>query len=475
MADCCDHINDQKHLLIIGGGSAAFAAAIRASEKGAKVTLVNGGLPIGGTCVNVGCVPSKTLVRAAEVLHKANNHSFRGIHSEGNVSDFREVIQQKRELVQELRQVKYLDVVENFTGFRRIDGKAKLIDVNAIEVNGEIIQGDRILIATGVTPNMPDFPGLEETDYLTNETLFELEDLPESLIVMGGGYVGLECAQLFARFGSKVTILQRSSHILSDQMPDIANSLTQYLDAENIKIVTNVSVKNVKRENGAMRIMAKTGEEQQEFYASHLMLATGRTPNTSGLNLEAIGVKTDNRGYVVVDKYLQTSVNGIYAAGDVLGENLYVYAAAYEGGLAAENALLGNKKDRDYTILPWVVFTDPQVAGVGLDERQAEEQGIHFEISVLPLSYVPRAIAARDTRGFIKLIKERSTDKLIGARIVAPEGSELLMELALAVKYELSTHTLSEFFHPYLTLSEGVKLAAISFGKSVNQLSCCAS
>lgn len=478
MDDCCasnaPQGNGAGHLVIVGGGSAAFAAAIRATELGASATIINDRLPIGGTCVNVGCVPSKTLIRAAEAHHRAGRHAFAGIESCSRIVDFGAVIRQKRELVEQLRQAKYIDVVGPLPGVRLVEGRAHLVAPDAVEVNGERFSGARVLIATGVSPFVPSIPGLEETGFLTNESLFELEKLPESLVVLGGRYVALECAQMMARFGSRVIILQRSERILPTESPDITDAMTAYFREEGIEIVTGVETRSVRRAGDRVHVETRVGGEPRTFTASHILAATGRHPNTSGMGLEDVGVELDDHGFVAVDDALRTSVAGVYAAGDVIGDPEFVYTAAYEGALAAENAITGEARRRDYTALPWVVFTDPQVAGVGLDERQAKEQGIDAEVATLPLSHVPRSLAARDTRGFITLIRDRATDRLVGGRILAPEGSELLMEIALAIRFGITVGQIRSSFHPYLTLGEGVKLTVIAFGKDVAALSCCA-
>ncbi len=474
---CCPQGNDRlepRHLVVLGGGSAAFAAAIRASELGGRVTIINDGLPTGGTCVNVGCVPSKTLIRAAEVLHRANHHQFAGIRAHAAVVDFRAVIEQKRELVTQLRQAKYLDVIRDVPSIRLIQGRARFVSPNTVSFNGQQLQGDCFLIATGASPFVPLIPGLEEAGYLTNQTAFELEELPESLIVLGGRFVALECAQMFARFGSQVTILQRSDRILPGETSDLTDALTGYLCKEGIQIETGVTIHRVHRETKRVVVEAEVGGVGRTFHAEQIFVATGRKPNTAGLGLETVGVQVNRDGFIQVDETLRTSVPNIFAAGDVLGENMYVYTAAYEGALAAENAIKEDFRTRDYTGLPWVIFTDPQVAGVGWDERQAAEQGLDADVAVLPMSHVPRSMAARDTRGFVKLIRDKATDRLLGARILAPEGSELLMEVSLAIKYGITVTEIASSFHPYLTLGEAIKLAALTFRKDVNKLSCCA-
>ncbi len=461
-------------LIIMGGGSAAFAAALRASELGADVTMINEGLPIGGTCVNVGCVPSKTLIRAAEAHYRASHHHFSGIESQSHVADFQAIVAQKRQLVEELRQEKYINIIEETQNLRFVKGRARLVAPNRITVNGDKITGDSILIATGARPMIAPVAGLMETGYLTNETAFELEKLPGSFIVLGGRYIALECAQMLARFGSKITILQRSSRILPTEGEDLTDALSGYLREEGIEVVTNVTTRLVRKEGNQVLVEATVDETPRTFYAEQILVATGRKANTEGLGLEETRVEVDSKGFLKVDETLKTSVSNIYGAGDVIGEPMFVYTTAYEGALAAENAISESARVRDYSILPWVIFTDPQVAGVGLDEVQAEEQGIETDAVSLPLTQVPRSLAARDTRGFIKLIRDRQTDKLMGARILAPEGSELLMQISLALKYGMTTKELASSFHPYLTLSESIKLAAISFEKDVKKLSCCA-
>jgi len=468
---------DKKHLIIIGGGSAAFAATIQAHEMDVKVTMVNDGLPIGGTCVNVGCVPSKNLIRAAEELHRAQNTRFEGIEANGRVSDFKKVIEQKTDMVKELRQGKYIDVVKDMDDFRQIKGRARISSPTSIEVNSETIQGDNILVATGARPHVPNIKGLTDVRYLDNESAFELESLPKSIIVLGGRYIALEIAQMFARLGSKVTVLQRSNRILPTESEDLTDELTNLLENEGLNIITGNQFQSVYEENNKIIVESiingKNGK-LQKFEAEKIIVATGRTPNTNNMGLEEVGVKINDKGFIAVNDYLQSSISTIYSAGDVLGRNMFVYTAAYEGKLAVSNIYSPIKKKSDYTALPWVIFTDPQVAGVGLDETQATDKGIDYDVAKLPLSYVPRSIAARDTRGFIKLIRNKQTDELVGARILAPEGSELLMEIATAIKFGITVEQLKEMFHPYLTLSEGIKLAAITFSKDVAELSCCA-
>jgi len=452
--------SSEKHMIIIGGGSAAFGAALEAQSLGARVTLINAGLPIGGTCVNVGCVPSKNLIRAAETLHKAESNPFNGIQTGGRVTDFKALINQKRQLVNELQEQKYVDVIADVDGIQQIPGRAKVTSSKSVEVNGKTIAGDALLIATGARPNIPNIEGLDDVNYLTNESAFELDALPKSLIVLGGRFIALEIAQMFSRLGSEVTILQRSERILPDEDSDLTDPLTGYLEDEGLRVVTSNQFQRITESENGIAVETRVNGELRTFTAEHLLVATGRTPNTDNMGLEDIGVELKSDAGIIVDGTLKTSIDSIYAVGDVLNKNMFVYTAAYEGKLAARNAILGESNETDYSVLPWVIFTDPQVVGVGLDERQALAAGINAESSVLPMEYVPRALAARDTRGFVKLIRDADTDLLVGARILAPEGSELIMEIATAMNYGVTVQGIIDMFHPYLTNSEAIKLAA---------------
>ena len=473
--------NDKYDLIIIGGGSSAFAAAIKASELEKKVLMINDGLPIGGTCVNVGCVPSKTLIRTAEQFHIANHPNFSSIKSGNNKINFEEIIRQKTELVEELREYKYVDVLKDDSNVTILKAYGRLIDKNTIvlrtpngEADGNKYSAEKILIATGSTTFVPDIPGLSDVDYLTNETLYDLEELPEHLIIIGGRYIALENAQMFARLGSKVTILQRSFRILPDEMPDVTETLKKYLEEEGIEIKTGTKIKSVENKNGKVIVNASIKDNNEIIEGTHIFVATGRKGNTNNYGLEKLGVEFHKQDFIKTNEYMQTSIPNIYAAGDVTGEYLFVYSAAYEGSLAVANMFGEIKTKKDYSVFPWVIFTDPQVAGVGMDENQAYENKIDYEVSTIQLADVPRSLAARNTKGFIRLIRNKENDKLIGARILAYEGSDLLMEISLAIKYGITVKELKQMFHPYLTLSEGVKLAAIGFEKDVKKLSCCA-
>lgn len=460
-------------LAILGGGSAAFAAARRASDLGARVLMINEG-PIGGTCVNVGCVPSKTLIRAAENHHAHGTSRFRGLKAETGRVNFGELIREKAELVTELRQAKYVDVLAEMQNVQLVEGRGRVAGRHKVAIGESIFRADKILIATGARPARPPIPGLAGVGVWDSTSAMEASELPRRLVVLGGRYVALELGQMFARLGSFVTLVQRSAQILPEEDPDVASALMGYLSQEGIEVLAGRQVARVARERKEYRVELRRDGVSEEIHADAVLSALGRAPNTQGLGLEALGVTLDSGGAIAVREDLATNVAGIYAAGDVIGEQRYVYSAAYEGALAAENALTGALTPHDYTAIPWVVFTDPQVAGVGLNEREAAAAGVAVDVSRLPLSQVPRARAARDTRGFVKLLRARGEDRLVGARILAPEGGEQIIEASLMIKFGLPVSGVARHFHPYLTQGEAVKLALLGFDHDVAKLSCCA-
>jgi len=475
---CCNINTSHFDLIIIGGGSAAFSAAIKANELGLTTLMVNAGLALGGTCVNVGCVPSKTLIRAAETAYHASHSNFAGIKPKGVDIDFAQVIRDKKQLVSTLQQKKYMDVVSDFETLQIVEGWAEFMDDKTILVNGkDEYTAIKFIIATGATTNVPDIEGLKDIGYLTNVSLFDLEEQPESITIMGAGYIGLEIAMAYTRLGTKVRIIEFTDRVLRTQTPDISEELEMYMKKEGIKILPNFRAVKFEKSGNDTIIHCKCpdGSFTKLIEPGKVVVASGTKPNTQKLGLQNIGLQLTKSGQIQVNELMETNLPNIYAVGDVANTPAFVYTAAYEGKIAVENAFTGSEKKADYSSLPWVVFTDPQIAGAGLDEAQAAAKNIPFEVSKLSLSDVPRSLAANDTRGFIKLIRNPETDKLLGARIVAPEGGELIMELSLAIKYGITITDLAQSFHPYLTLGEGIKLAAITFGKDVAKLSCCAS
>lgn len=472
---CCatDDPGKRPDLAVIGAGSAGFAAAIRAAELGARVALIGHGT-IGGTCVNIGCVPSKTLIRAVEGLHHARVASrFAGIEGGGHLADWRALIAQKDELIAGLRQAKYADLLPAYKTIAYVDGPARLT-AEGVAVNGELYKPGKIIVTTGASPTAPAIPGIAEVPYLTSTAALELEALPASLLVIGGGAVGCELGQMFARAGVRVTIVCRS-RLLPHGEPEISAALAGYLGEEGIDVRCGIAYEAIRpAETGAALTVRDSDGRVAVIEAEKVLVATGRRPNTYGLDLEQVGVALTRNGGIQIDHHLRTTRAGVYAAGDVTGRNMFVYMAAYGAKLAAENALNGDTRRYDASAMPEVTFTDPQAATVGVTEAGARAQGIDVQTSTLPLDQVPRALAARDTRGIIKLVAERESGRLLGAHILAPEGGDSIQTAALAIRSGLTVSNLAEAIFPYLTTVEGLKLAALGFTKDVTKLSCCA-
>ena len=459
-------------LAVIGAGSAGFSAAITGAEMGAQVALIGHGA-IGGTCVNVGCVPSKALIRAADSLHQAGAASrFSGISGEARLDDWRALIAQKDDLIAGLRQAKYIDVLPEYNTIAYIEGPAS-IGPEGIAVNGGMIRAGKIVVATGSSPAPPSIPGIGDVPHLTSTTAMEMERLPESMIVIGGGYVGVELAQMFQRAGVRITVVCRS-RLLPQAEPEIAQALTEILEGEGMAIIAGAAYEEIRIGGPGVALSLTVGGEGRVVEAEKILVAAGRSPNTAGLGLEDAGVALAEGGGIEVDEYLRTSNPDIFAAGDVTGRDMYVYMAGYGARLAATNALNGGLRAYDASAMPAVTFTDPQAASVGLTERQARDQGIEVKTSILPLEYVPRALAARDTRGLIKLVADGGTAKLLGAHILAAEGGEGIQTATLAIKHGMTVTELAETIFPYLTTVEGLKLAAQKFDKDISKLSCCA-
>jgi mercuric reductase len=476
MSDCCapsaKNGNGRYDLIVVGAGSAGFSAAITAAEQGAQVALIGHGT-IGGTCVNVGCVPSKALIRVAEAVHHANAAPrFAGVVAEARVADWGAQVAQKDALVAGLRQAKYADLLPLYSSVAYHEGRARLVD-GGVEAGGNRFVADRIIIATGTRPAVPAIPGITDISILDSTTALELTVLPRSMIVLGGGYIGVELAQTFARVGVEVTLVFRS-RLLPEAEPEIGAALAGYLADEGIKVVGGLTYESIRRSEKGIALTVVREGHPETLVAERVLVATGRSPNTESLGLEEAGIARTPVVAIVVDERMRTSKAGVYAAGDVTGKDQFVYMAAYGAKLAAKNALNGDNMRYDNAAMPAVVFTDPQVGSVGLTEARARAAGNNVRTSVLSLDNVPRAIAARDTRGLIKLVADGDTRKLLGAHILAPEGADSIQTAAMAIRCGLTIDDLAEMIFPYLTTVEGLKLAAQTFDRDVKMLSCCA-
>ncbi len=473
MSDCCSNGNGSYDLAVIGAGSAGFSAAITAAEDGARVALIGHGL-IGGTCVNVGCVPSKTMIRAVEPLYIAEAAGrFDGIEASARVTDWASVIRQKQALVDELRTAKYMDVLPKYNTIAYMDGAARFAENGDLMVDGSPISAGKIIIATGSHPHVPDIPGLDQVTHYDSTSILALDSLPDSLIVMGGGYVGVELAQVFARAGTSVTIVTRRG-LLPEAEPEIGEALTGFFAEERITVRSGLTYEKVSESDGRISVDVSSDRGGETIAGEKLLLATGRVPNTRLLDLDNAGIATNDNGGIVVDPQMRTNRDGVYAVGDVTGRDQFVYMAAYGAKIAAKNAMNGNSLSYNNSAMPAVVFSDPQVACVGLTEAAAKAAGHVVRTSVLPLDAVPRALAARDTRGLIKLVADGTSKRLLGAHILVLEGADSIQAAAMALKAGMTYEDLSAMIFPYLTTVEGLKLASQTFEKDVAALSCCA-
>lgn len=459
-------------LLVLGGGSGGFAAAIAAAESGRRVGVVNAG-PLGGTCTNRGCIPSKALIRAAETWVRAGRHPFAGVGTARVGLDWSAVQEQKDRLITDLRQSRYVDVVAAYPDIALIEGSARFESDGSVRVGDRSYRARRYVVATGAAPRIAEFPGLDEAEPLTSTTLMELAKLPESLIVLGGRAVALELGQTMARLGVAVTILQRSARLVPGHEPEVGRAMAEYLAEDSIQIMTGVQVQRLGREGDTRVVAARVRGRSQEYRADQILLALGRQPNTGDLGLDTVGVKLTSGGAIVVDEFLRTTNPSIYAVGDVTSLPEYVYVAAASGTLAARNAFAGQPTALDVSVVPGVVFTDPQIATVGLTEAQAQAAGYSVRTAVIGMEFLARAQVAHDLCGLIKLVADRATGKLLGAHAVAPEAGEVIQTATFAVKFGLTIDDLTSTLFPYLTYGEGLRLAAVSFDKDLSTLSCC--
>jgi mercuric reductase len=460
------------HIAIIGSGSGAFAAAIQAVDAGAQVTLIEAGT-LGGTCVNVGCVPSKIMIQAAHVAHIHTASPFPGIVNRPAQVSRAALVAQQQHRVEELRVAKYQNIVDANPGINLVRGFARFNDAHTLTVklpDGRETQlkADRVLIATGASPAIPPVPGLKESPYWTSTDALVAEDLPKHLVIIGSSIVAVELGQAFLRLGSKVTMIARSK-VLFREDPAIGDALQEALEHEGTRILTHTQTRAVTHRNGSFHVETSAGVVSGD----RLLVATGRRPNTTGFGLEEIGVKRDERGAIRVDDRLWTGVANVYAVGDCTDQPQFVYVAAAAGTRAAIN-MTGGDAALDLTTMPAVVFTDPQVATVGLTEAEAHLKGIETDSRTLTLDNVPRALANFDTRGFIKVVAEAGTGRLLGVQAVAAQAGELIQAAALAIRNRMTVDDLGGQLFPYLTMVEGLKLCAQTFTKDVKQLSCCA-
>lgn len=460
-------------LAIIGGGAGAFAAAIRANELDAKTVMINKGLPLGGTCVNVGCVPSKTLLWAGEVMYQARNHGIPGIAIEVKIFDFAQVVQHELDLVARLRDEKYEKVLAQLENVTHLDAQASFVSPEQIEVNGETIKAGKFIIAAGSTATVPPIDGIREVRFLTHIEALQIKNQPKELTIVGAGAVGLEFAQMYSRFGTKVTIFHRGRSIFRGE-EELTTRLAEILTLEGITIKTNAQVKRARKDGNKKVLIYTIDSREEEASADEILLATGKTPNTHGLNLDKASVEVDDKLAIKVNPNFQTSQPHIYAVGDVTNAPLRLEATAgKEGTLAAENAINSAQNSIDYDSVPWTIFTDPQLAGVGLTE--GEQMKIFGKCLCKTVSFkdVPKALILNRTEGLIKMTIDPDTKQIMGVHILAPNAGELIVEAMMLVKNKNTIDDVVNSLPMFPTLSEAIKIVALSFTKDITKLSCC--
>lgn len=474
---------EQFDLVILGSGSTAFAAALRAAERG-KTAAMTEVRTLGGTCVNRGCLPSKNLIEAAKILYDSKNPRYPGLSPTSMSLDFRALIEQKDAVIEDYREKKYQSTISDSKSIRVFEGAARFSGHNEVTVNGQVLSAPRFLVATGSSPSVPEVPGLSETPYLTSDLLtshedMELTELPESLIIIGGGYIALELGQMFSRFGTSVAILERGERILSLYEPEIAESVADVFREEGISVYTKAKVSRVHGDERQVVVTLQVGGRQRELKAAKLLVAAGRKPNTEHLGLELPGVELDERGFVKVNDELRTSAEHVYAAGDIIGSytesQMATPVGAQDGGIAAENALNGKGiRKVNHTVIPRAIFTDPQVGVVGFSDEEANSRGYECACRVIPMSLVPRAGAVRETRGVLKMVADHKTRKVLGVSMHGMNAAEVIHEAAMGLRFGASIDDFAGMLHVYPTMSEALKIAALSYTKDVSKMSCCA-
>lgn len=445
----------QYDVTVLGGGSGGITAARLAAALGARTALIDKER-LGGDCLYYGCVPSKTLIHVARVVSLAKASLDLGLASADLKIDMARIsarVQQVIERVSKAEQVYVKDVGVRF-------GHATFRSKHEIDVDGDTLSSKRFIIATGSRPRVPPVDGLQEVGYLTNEDVFDLRYLPPSLIVVGGGPVGVELAQAFARLGSQVTLIQGPGRVLPKEDPEVSDAIAKALARDRVSLELGARMVRVSRRAEKKVVEAQRGDTVFAVEADEILLAMGRSPNVEGLNLEAAGVAYDQKG-IKTDAYLQTSASTISAIGDVIGGYLFTHVAAYQAGVAVRNALVPvGRKKVNYRVLPWATFTDPEAARVGLTEEEARRQGQQVRVVRFPWSAIDRAQTEGEREGFIKIILSQKGDKMLGAHLVGGRAGELLGELALAMRHHLGLPAILATIHAYPTLSSGVQQTA---------------
>ncbi len=453
------------NLVVIGAGTAGLVTAAGAAGLGAKVALVERHL-LGGDCLNVGCVPSKCIIRSSRVAADIRDAGEFGIRvPQGTEVDFPFVMERMRRI---RARISAHDSAKRFKemGVDVFLGEGRFSSPDTVEVAGKALRFKKAVIATGTRPVHPAIEGLAEAGFLTNETVFSLTERPKRLAVIGGGPIGCELAQAFRRLGCEVTLFHNASHILNREDDDAAQILQRSFIRDGIRLVLDCKTKRVEKKNGSKVIHIACAGKEEEIAVDEILVGGGRAPNVEGLNLEAAGVKYDKKEGVEVNEHLQTSNPGIYACGDICLKYTFTHTADATARMVIQNALFLGRKKLSALTIPWCTYTDPEIAHVGMYERDAREKGIVVDTFIRPLADVDRAIADGEGEGFVKIHVKKGTDRILGATVVARHAGEMLSEITLAIVGNAGLGTLAKVIHTYPTQAEAIKQAADAYNRT---------
>ncbi len=449
-----------RNMIVIGGGAAGLVSSLIATTVNARVTLIEKH-KMGGDCLNTGCVPSKALIRTAKFVAQvknARNFGIRNAHVEFDFSDIMARVQRV------IKAIEPHDSVERFSelGVECVHGEARIKSPYEVEVNGQIITTRNIVIATGARPYVPDLPGLMDGEFYTSDTLWAMDQLPKRLLVLGGGPIGCELAQSFSRFGSQVTLVQSGACLLPREDADVSQMVLAQFEKEGVEIRLNHRAVSVSVENNERYLICNNDQGEVKIVYDDLLIAVGRVANVTGFGLESLGVELSERGTISVNEFLQTNVPNIYACGDVAGPFQFTHTAAHQAWYASVNALFSPFKrfKVDYSVIPWATFTDPEVARVGLNELEAKEKGIDYEVTVYGIDDLDRAITDEAAYGMIKVLTVPDKDKILGVTIVGEHAGDLIAEYVAAMRHGFGMNKILSTIHIYPTLAEANKFAA---------------
>ncbi|MEM1995789.1 MAG: mercury(II) reductase [Thermoplasmatales archaeon] len=468
-------------LVILGRGAAAFSAAIKASElsKGEMTIAMIGTGPLGGTCVNVGCVPSKYLLEASHFVFQSLHPRIPGIYGAKVKFDFSDVMNGLRAYVNKTRDDKYVKVLEYYSNVKVFTGFGKFIDKRTVSItdqNGKEVArvyGSNIIVATGSHPVIPNIEGLNNTGFLTSDNIWELEEMPESVAIIGGGAVGLEIGQALLHFGSKVTVIEALNSLLPQTEPEIRDALKKRLEKEGMKFYFGTRVSSVSRSGSLKSIDLVTNKGSERLTVKELIIATGREPNTGHLNLGEVGIKTDSKGYILTSDDMKTSIPGIYAAGDCVSKKMFLETLAAREGVVAVSNMFGADLKIDYSSTAWAIFTSPQVAGVGMTESECRNNIKTCSTRIFSLENLTKASIIGETEGLIKIVVDSKDNRVVGMHILSPNAVDIITEGSYAVKNSYTLDDIISTSHIFPSMSEGIKLAAQSFIRDISKMACC--